>query len=195
VINLSGKSPEMLSAAASELSGYLSLQGYPDHIIHILSSGATSASNACRLFLSVEELTFCYKLLLNSDSFYNNDIFFSGTPIMWTAALAALKEAESDLARHYPRLYSLLGINSGLDRELHSLRIKQLATEAELANQRQYVGVLRSDHPTREIQDYYTKEYEILPLWYKRLGHIIKVLTGKRTFRSLYRDDVKKYKD
>lgn len=46
-----------------------------------------------------------------------------------------------------------------------------------------------------DVIDWYQKEYEILPLWYKRFGHILKVLLGKRTFKSLYRDDVKKYKD
>ena len=42
---------------------------------------------------------------------------------------------------------------------------------------------------------WYYYEYEILPTWYKRLGHIVKVLMGKRTFRSLFSDKVKKYKD
>ena len=30
------------------------------------------------------------------------------------------------------------------------------------------------------IQDWYLKEYEVLPLWFKRLGHLIKILKGKR---------------
>jgi hypothetical protein len=42
---------------------------------------------------------------------------------------------------------------------------------------------------------WYYNEYEILPRWYKQFGHIIKVLMGKRSFRSLFNDDVKKYKD
>lgn len=37
------------------------------------------------------------------------------------------------------------------------------------------------------IQNWYNKEYEALPTWYKRFGHIIKVLTGKRSFKSLYK--------
>ena len=46
-----------------------------------------------------------------------------------------------------------------------------------------------------ELQAYYDKEYEVLPVWYKRFGHILKVISGKRTFKSLFRDDVKKYKE
>ena len=44
------------------------------------------------------------------------------------------------------------------------------------------------------IKKFYHYEYEILPLWYKRFGHIIKVISGKRSFRSLFNDNVKKYK-
>jgi hypothetical protein len=46
-----------------------------------------------------------------------------------------------------------------------------------------------------QIRKFYHWEYEILPSWYKKIGHIIKVLMGKRTFRSLFNDNVKKYKD
>jgi hypothetical protein len=37
------------------------------------------------------------------------------------------------------------------------------------------------------VVDWYNKEYEVLPLWYKRFGHIIKVMKGKRSFKSLYK--------
>ena len=48
---------------------------------------------------------------------------------------------------------------------------------------------------TADNVEWYYNEYEILPTWYKRFGHVIKVLMGKRTFRSLFSDKVKKYKD
>jgi hypothetical protein len=46
-----------------------------------------------------------------------------------------------------------------------------------------------------DLLDWYNKEYEVLPIWYKRIGHAIKVIMGKRTFRSLFSDKVKKYKN
>ena len=46
-----------------------------------------------------------------------------------------------------------------------------------------------------DILNWYHNEYEILPLWYKQFGHIIKIIIGKRSFRSLFSDNVKKYKD
>lgn len=39
----------------------------------------------------------------------------------------------------------------------------------------------------RELKSWYHKEYEVLPLWYKRFGHIIKVVKGKRTVSSLFK--------
>ncbi|MEJ8816635.1 hypothetical protein [Lacibacter sp. H407] len=36
------------------------------------------------------------------------------------------------------------------------------------------------------ILEWYMKEYEVLPVWYKRVGHLIKAATGKRTFKSLF---------
>jgi hypothetical protein len=48
---------------------------------------------------------------------------------------------------------------------------------------------------TADNVEWYHQEYEVLPIWYKRLGHIIKVLIGQRTFRSLFSDKVKKYKE
>lgn len=35
------------------------------------------------------------------------------------------------------------------------------------------------------ISNWYLQEYEVLPLWYKRVGHIIKAFKGHRSFKSL----------
>jgi hypothetical protein len=43
-----------------------------------------------------------------------------------------------------------------------------------------------------DIKQWYHQEYETLPLWFKRLGHVVKVLMGKRTFKSLFSDHVKR---
>ena len=44
---------------------------------------------------------------------------------------------------------------------------------------------LRSNR--EDILRWYEKEYEVLPLWYKRFGHIVKVMMGKRSLKSLYK--------
>jgi hypothetical protein len=40
---------------------------------------------------------------------------------------------------------------------------------------------------------FYHNEYEVLPLWYKRFGHILKALTGKRSLKSLFDNSSKKH--
>lgn len=58
-------------------------------------------------------------------------------------------------------------------------------------NNRTYLEFQKQD--LAKILDFYKYEYEILPLWYKRFGQVIKVILGKRTLKSLFSDNVKKY--
>lgn len=197
VINLSGNSEELLVETASMLSGYVSSQGMDNIIINkILTHRDESTANSYHLFDSPGELTGYYKKALQSDQYYNNDIFFySSSNELFHLALTSLQQAENDFKQSSPKLYLLVNDKRMLGKEISTLRRKIANTETELSHQKQYSDILRSDHSTKELQDYYNHEYEILPVWYKRFGHILKVITGKRTFRSLFRDDVKKYKD
>ncbi len=40
-----------------------------------------------------------------------------------------------------------------------------------------------------DLKAWYHKEYEVLPLWYKRAGHVVKVLQGNRSLKSLFKKD------
>jgi len=55
--------------------------------------------------------------------------------------------------------------------------------EIDLTNQKRYLAVLRKEKEMEKIIEFYHGEYEVLPLWYKRLGHVIKFITGKRKLR------------
>lgn len=83
------------------------------------------------------------------------------------------------------KLLSLKKIND-------KLRIKLKGSLTQEENVSNYLRFQKNDMV--RILDFYKYEYEILPSWYKRIGHIIKVCMGRRTFLSLFRDDVKKYK-
>ncbi|MEJ8804058.1 hypothetical protein [Pontibacter sp. H249] len=39
----------------------------------------------------------------------------------------------------------------------------------------------------KEVLDWYHKEYEVLPLWFKRIGHLVKVMLGKRSIGSIFK--------
>lgn len=188
VILLTGDSPQLLAASATALISYLDTQGIPEPLIHNILTDQLSRS--------VADLSASYTRLLQTDQYYNNNIFFRPPDEQARqSALSSLQQAERDFQQQSPRLYELIHTHRLLELQHSSLGRQQAITQAELANQRQYLEILRTDHAAREIQDYYTREYEILPLWYKRFGHILKVLTGKRTFASLFRDDVKKHTD
>jgi len=78
--------------------------------------------------------------------------------------------------------FSLLA--SGVRRQLleKSLILKNL--EEDNMNKSGYVELHRAE--LIKILAWYENQYEVLPLWYKRFGHIIKVIQGKRSFRSLF---------
>ncbi|HKO82395.1 MAG TPA: hypothetical protein VJU78_18425 [Chitinophagaceae bacterium] len=197
VINLSGTSQELLVKTKSAFSAYLSSQGFNNVIINLVTSSVDQPeNNGCRLFTSSSVLLKYYKQVLQSDQFYNNSVFFYAHSMeVCRETLLLLRQAESEFKESYPTLYRLADNNRILERELGGLRKKIAFTETELNHQKQYNDILRSEHSTKELQRYYDQEYEILPKWYKRFGHILKVITGKRTFRSLFSDEVKKYKN
>jgi hypothetical protein len=206
VINLTGPSVQMLAEAATSISRYLSTQGFEAAVLNYLEQASgepvlaytpsSAGGRMHRLINSPAELARYYQQLLLEGNVNSNDIFFRPeSEVELQPALLNLQKAEDDLREHHAGLYASILRNAALEKELNLLKIKYEYTRAELNNQKQFIEVLRSDHATKELQDYYHYEYEILPLWYKRLGHVIKVIMGKRSFRSLFRDDVKKYKD
>ena len=103
------------------------------------------------------------------------------------------KAHENEIALHETEHYKFANIayqkQKLLDEYKHQLDLK-IALENDL---RFYLAVQKKQ--TADNVEWYQHEYEILPVLYKRLGHIIKVIMGKRTFRSLFNDNIKKYKD
>lgn len=194
VINLVGEDASLLQSQAISLSSYMQSQGFREPFIDIVLSR--------EIFGQTAALVDSYERQLRIEGISGNSLYFhpynEAGPNQYVSSrslLAALEEAENGLARENPLLYSLLERFGSVQEELAKERRKRIVTERELGNQKQYVEVLRSNHQAKEIQEFYAREYDILPLWYKRFGHVLKVLMGKRTFRSLFRDDVKKYKD
>jgi hypothetical protein len=196
VINLTGNRDEIIEEAAKRLSQYLELQ---DKQVMINKAGTHDNGEGVDrqpLFCQADELLEYYKDLLRQQKLYDNDIFFLVTSAeVYYSTLTAVKKIAAAFRQEFPALYSLVIEKERLEREAGRLKKKSHLMEAELDNQRQYTEILRSDNAARELQQYYDREYEVLPTWYKRFGHIVKVMMGKRTFRSLFRDDVKKYKD
>jgi hypothetical protein len=88
--------------------------------------------------------------------------------------LKLLKADSSWYMQEYHRLQGASGMQNGSS---DSQRIYN-----HLINEVEYLKTNR-----KNILDWYAKEYEVLPKWYKRFGHIIKVLMRKRTLKSLFK--------
>lgn len=127
-----------------------------------------------------------------------------GKPIFFSDQNMETGNAENQLQLAYAEyLQENSSMKIAVERLVDTTKnLQQLSKEnalllQRLANANSFVELAKSkykkDYDT--LFTFYQHEYEILPLWYKRFGHIIKVLMGKRSFRSLFNDNVKKYRD
>jgi hypothetical protein len=98
-------------------------------------------------------------------------------------------ESAISTTRNYQIASTLYEMNGRLE----DLRQKLMLQQVHEKNIQLYLDIQKKD--LAKALDWYQHEYEINPLWYKQFGHIIKVMMGKRSFRSLFNDNVKKYKD
>ncbi|MEO6903064.1 MAG: hypothetical protein ABI315_07915 [Bacteroidia bacterium] len=106
-----------------------------------------------------------------------------------------LLDTEKKLMIDFTSQYNYMNSFYELTQKIELLENELSHTKNDLKNQKIYLNFFKSQDEALKIYEFYSNEYEILPLWYKRVGHIIKVLTMKRTFRSLFDNNVKKYKN
>lgn len=104
-----------------------------------------------------------------------------------------LLAAEKDLGDQEDKQYRLAEKLYLQQMELLQLRDQISKHTTNEDNLQRYLDIQRKD--LARALDWYHYEYEILPLWFKRVGQVIKVIMGKRTFKSLFNDNVKKYTD
>jgi hypothetical protein len=127
----------------------------------------------------------------------STDILFVNVtlPADISATHEALEAEEILFSQQNPGLFSLKLQNRQLHKQVQQLELLCKAAQQEISNQVSHNQILRSSSQATALQNYYNNEYEVLPLWFKRLGHVVKALMGKRSFKSLYSNKVKKYKD
>lgn len=104
----------------------------------------------------------------------------------------AFLEMEQQLAATHPKMYAAYMQLLQTTTELEETKEQLQLSHKQLDSLKQYNAILKSEEQTRRILEFYHSEYEVLPLWYKRFGHILKVITGKRSLKSLFDDEAKK---
>lgn len=130
-----------------------------------------------------------YRYCLNSYS--PNDLFLVESD---GEVIASLQAAVAGLEREHPVFYRLADEVRHARQTIARLCRDKAHLQEENDIHRQLLDLSSQHSEVNYILRFYKNEYEILPLWYKRIGHIIKVLQGKRSFRSLYDKRIKKYK-
>jgi hypothetical protein len=116
------------------------------------------------------------------------------------AILTMINLSETMVYQQFPQTYSLLMESRKMELKRQEMLFKiglQQEQIDSISNYHLYYNASdnRYKRQIKELISFYKNEYEILPKWYKQFGHIIKVIMGKRTFKSLFNDNVKKYKE
>jgi hypothetical protein len=91
-----------------------------------------------------------------------------------------VEQYEKELYESNPQFFSLLALKRKLQYEVLDLKGKVQNLSERLNNEKTYNALLKENHQAKLLQEYYDHEYEVLPTWFKRFGHIIKIITGKR---------------
>jgi hypothetical protein len=215
-LNLNFKTPFLLFKTCDRKdSAYISLfqqkckdQGYNDiDYVQIDANNNICHSTIPGKWISLDsaenekDLVSAYKEILRSNESPESFLlFFMHSTGQLHNLSQALELVENNLLLDFPAIYYLLQKNRFSDAKQRELQSEiGLLNESFDSLKSYYTFYNEPDtgykRKINEIVDFYKNEYEILPLWYKRLGHVIKVLMGKRTFRSLFNDNVKKYKE
>lgn len=180
------------------LSGYFRSQGFQDTcFLNFVEPDTTDISLKEKSFLTVKDAS---KIkIFSSDTsainrVVNQYVYFR------TDTLMKSLELESEMHQH---IVGFLNANKDYDllvrrlikaeTQLENTEGKYILQGRKLSIAESFVEVARSKYKDdyESLFEYYHKEYEVLPVWFKRLGHIIKVLTGHRKFKSLINDEAK----
>jgi hypothetical protein len=185
-LTLIASNREMLETVASRLELSLIHQGITRFRIYQVITARDQDVTGIATLSSLASLEKDYLRLLNTDSFYDQSLFVRvDDRAEITGAFNLLRKTEDHFRAQHPRLYQLALTAQRQASALNKLKLQQLALEAELKYQQEHNEILRATHPAKELQDYYNAQYEVLPAWYKRFGHLLKLISGKRTFHAL----------
>jgi hypothetical protein len=172
-------------------------QGYDGICCKWLSENTSENKQDVNQILTIDKsgktITMLYHKQLLEDHYVSRYIGLHS--VDFEKDLNDLKSAEDMLKHQHPSIYHLLKTNHGLKYQTLALAEEIKNITLQLQNQKIYLQLIREQDEANKINEFYHNEYEILPLWYKKLGQVIKVLTGKRAFRSLFDSNVKKYKE
>jgi hypothetical protein len=190
---LQGNESENLTAGMQQLAEHAKLQGFVQ-IQPILLKVTKDSSAVFFQASQADIIRQSYKSWLYNPMQDDINLYINISAQEDITRIQALLQEEERLFRQQNEgLFHLKRQNKDLTKQVQELERFSNAAKQEISNQVMYNDLLRSQSQVAALQKYYDNEYEILPLWYKRVGHVVKVLMGKRSFKSIFRNNVKKY--
>lgn len=197
IINFIGNDLELLSNTKNELLEISVNQSISNLEVNVLAYDDSKISNNIKynlnqLFSNIDSFKLHYVNTLQSPIFYNNCFYLHHSAINIKDLSFSIDSANEEIKTNNRPLYDALLKMQLLLLHNADLKLKYTGLVNELENHKTHIDMLKSAHEATELQIYYDKEYEVLPIWYKRVGHLLKVIMGKRSFRSLFTNKTKK---
>ncbi len=196
--NLNGEKNEVNEALISSITAYCTQQGF-DGIKCIYTGERTVSSINNFSFLhqyqDLNSFTTAYFHLLSKEFYIAQYYGILKAPqnIIGDMIHSKLK-TEANFKKEFPAQFNFAKQYCFFKKQVSLLENELECTKEDLKNQKIYLKIIKEQDEALKINEFYQNEYEILPLWYKKFGHVIKVLMGKRAWRSLFDNNVKKYK-
>jgi regulator of replication initiation timing len=172
----------------NEAKEYLNTQGLN---IRLMTTEENDSENLwlIKQGANLTQLQVDYEKRITSQQFINKWIIIEDVLSQKELLLLidGLTHTEDHLKRKFPVLEILATTNKTLKLQNSILEEENEYLKRELGHYKIFNKQLKEQDESERILRFYHKEYEQLPLWYKRLGHVIKVILGKRKLSSLYK--------
>ena len=169
-------------------------QGFDDVIFEFIGENPNGKVSICFNDYSLEFFPDRMSMLIEDQFYVSRYIsFFEANIIFCSEVFKHTNLIYDKIKANKPELYYHLIDYSFCKNELSGTIKKLEHINEDLANQKIYLKFFKNADESKKINEFYHYEYEILQLWYNKLGHIIKVISGKRNWRSLFDNNVKKY--
>jgi hypothetical protein len=128
------------------------------------------------------------RIIYQANTMTEEFFFISGRDFLDTLSLEqSLDQYCHELMLDQPLLETWILQRRQLQNNLDLLSNKYRVTVERLHNAETTIAIIRSKYKDDYdlLFNWYQQEYEALPRWYKQFGQLIKVLTGRRSLKSL----------
>ena len=154
--------------------------------LDVLNPITHAQQGSSHLFSNIDNFMLLYTNTLQSSTFYDNIFYVNHLAIEVEKLNSLITTSNNTIKISNPTLYAVFFKLQILYLENSTLKFKNTSLVNELDNFKMHINALKSVHEATELQTYYDKEYEVLPTWYKRFGHVLKFLMGNRSFKSFF---------